>query len=356
MDYYNILGVNHNSDASEIKKSYHKLAMKWHPDRNPDNHVEAKIKFQEINEAYMNLVKNGQVQGEKYDHNFFNNLFEKFNMSIPPEIIKLSEQFLTPERKNKISNTINKIRNELSAETINNYKQFYDNINVNTNTNTNDNCLEKGDDMILNINLNINDIYNNIQKNLTLSIYRECEVCNAKGIIVLDKKYLCEVCKGIMYKKKNIKFIINSKKKEIIFKNQGDYENKKIPGDIIIYINPKESEYEIINKYDLLLKKNISIFEIYNGFKFNYKHLDNTWYEINYNKPIINKRIKRILGFGLINDDKRGDLYIKYNVIFPELTKTQLNTLNELNLNIENIDNLNLLDIKDSETIKIIKM
>ena len=58
-----------------------------------------------------------------------------------------------------------------------------------------------------------------------------------------------------MYKKKNVRFSIFSKEKEIIFKNQGNLENQKIPGDIIIYINPKKSEYEVINDYDLLLKK-----------------------------------------------------------------------------------------------------
>ena len=48
------------------------------------------------------------------------------------------------------------------------------------------------------------------------------------------------------------------------------------------------------------------------------------WYEIKYDKPIINKRVKRIVGFGLINNSKRGDLYIKYSVIFPKLDQSQL--------------------------------
>lgn len=53
-DYYQILGVSKEATADEIKSAYRKLAMKWHPDRNPDN-PEAKTKFQEINEAYDTL-------------------------------------------------------------------------------------------------------------------------------------------------------------------------------------------------------------------------------------------------------------------------------------------------------------
>ena len=51
-DYYNILGVTKGATDDEIKKAYRKLAMKWHPDKNPDNKATAEKKFQEISEAY----------------------------------------------------------------------------------------------------------------------------------------------------------------------------------------------------------------------------------------------------------------------------------------------------------------
>jgi molecular chaperone DnaJ len=50
-DYYEVLGLNRDASEEDIKKSYRKLAMKWHPDRNPDN-PKAEEHFKEAKEAY----------------------------------------------------------------------------------------------------------------------------------------------------------------------------------------------------------------------------------------------------------------------------------------------------------------
>lgn len=53
-DYYSVLGVARDASEEDIKKAYRKLAMKYHPDRNPDN-PQYEEKFKEINEAYEHL-------------------------------------------------------------------------------------------------------------------------------------------------------------------------------------------------------------------------------------------------------------------------------------------------------------
>ena len=63
-DYYDVLGVGKSADATEIKKAYRKLAMKYHPDKNQGD-KEAEEKFKEINEAYE--VLSDETKRRNYD-------------------------------------------------------------------------------------------------------------------------------------------------------------------------------------------------------------------------------------------------------------------------------------------------
>ena len=70
-DFYEILGVAKNASESEIKKSYRKLAMKYHPDRNQGDQ-EAEKKFKEASAAY-EVLKDSQKRAayDQYGHDAF---------------------------------------------------------------------------------------------------------------------------------------------------------------------------------------------------------------------------------------------------------------------------------------------
>ncbi|CAH2077681.1 unnamed protein product [Thlaspi arvense] len=52
VDYYKVLQVDRSASEDDLKKAYRKLAMKWHPDKNPNNKKDAEAKFKQISEAY----------------------------------------------------------------------------------------------------------------------------------------------------------------------------------------------------------------------------------------------------------------------------------------------------------------
>jgi curved DNA-binding protein len=75
-DYYKILGVEKNADAEEIKKAYRKLALKYHPDRNPNNPA-AEAKFKSLSEAY--AVLSDPEKRKQYDNFGSDQFSQKFS-------------------------------------------------------------------------------------------------------------------------------------------------------------------------------------------------------------------------------------------------------------------------------------
>ena len=70
-DYYEVLGVSRTANEQEIKSAYRKLAMQFHPDRNPGN-AQAEEKFKEASEAYSILADSGKrAQYDRFGHQAF---------------------------------------------------------------------------------------------------------------------------------------------------------------------------------------------------------------------------------------------------------------------------------------------
>mmetsp|Transcript_12826 Transcript_12826/g.19463 ORF Transcript_12826/g.19463 Transcript_12826/m.19463 type:complete len:228 (-) Transcript_12826:218-901(-) len=75
-DYYAVLGVDKDADDKTIKKAYRKLALKWHPDKNPDNIEAAEEKFKEIAQAYE--ILSDPKKRKAYDHGGIDEVFTDF--------------------------------------------------------------------------------------------------------------------------------------------------------------------------------------------------------------------------------------------------------------------------------------
>ena len=90
-EYYKILELSNNATQDEIKKAYKKMAIKYHPDKNPDNKEEAEEKFKKVAEAYEILSNPDKYRNQQFKQNFnhgfvdphviFSQIFKDMNLN-----------------------------------------------------------------------------------------------------------------------------------------------------------------------------------------------------------------------------------------------------------------------------------
>ena len=91
--YYRILELKNNASDDEVKKAYKKMAVKYHPDKNPENKEKAEEKFKEVAEAYEILTNKDKYRSQNpfathrgfarsniNPHDIFNQMFNEFNL------------------------------------------------------------------------------------------------------------------------------------------------------------------------------------------------------------------------------------------------------------------------------------
>ena len=98
-DYYEVLGINRDASESDLKKVYRRLAMKFHPDKNPDD-PEAESRFTEVKEAYEILSDSAELgfflinvnllEAKRIGHKFHQNAIVFSKALKPPELIWLT--------------------------------------------------------------------------------------------------------------------------------------------------------------------------------------------------------------------------------------------------------------------------
>lgn len=351
-DYYKILNVERKSTEEEIRKSYKKLALQFHPDKNPGDDTACE-KFKEISEAYSvlgNKEKKSQydIMGSVDDSfegedpfSVFNNIFKDhintfMNMKYDNDI-NIGNLFgAMPGMANSFGNVhirvhtfptdINSFQN-IEEDFYNEPRSFFNDLLppqkevVQNNIRKVKILHQKPEDIIYNIKVSLADIYNLVKKNITITRTRK-----------VDGKYI--------QKKKKIEIPIYGK--EILLEKEGnELKNYKERGNIIINIfNEPSDSFKRINDYDLLTFKEINVNQLYTSFVYDIELPNNNVLKIQSESMIKDNStflLQKVNKKGLPFEDENhnlqyGNLYIKYKIIFPK-SIDELKNIKEYNEN-----------------------
>lgn len=169
-DYYEILGVPRNATQEEIKKAYRKLALKYHPDRNPGD-KEAEEKFKEAAEAY-SVLGDPQKRAtyDRYGHEglrgegftgftgFESSLFEEF-ADILGSFFGFGDFFTSGERRRQRTP-------------------------------------QRGRDLIMEVEVSLEEAAFGVEKEVKINRHEICEVCHGRGLEPGTRPSVCPVCHG----------------------------------------------------------------------------------------------------------------------------------------------------------------
>lgn len=344
-DYYEILGVDRNVSDEELKRSYKKLALKYHPDRNPNN-KEAETKFKQINEAY-SILSDPQKR-QQYDT--FGTVDNMGGMDMNPDDI--FAQFMKMHRGFGFG-----FDDEPQERVF------------------------KGRDKVIKVNVTLKEVYNNATKDITYTVNRKCPKCNGSGSksgkvescphcngtgqihnrqqfghMITDNITSCPYCNGIgkVVKDKcphcngsgvveskdtlkiNVPNIYDVIQQSFIHKGGGHAcENGLgINGDLRFTFNlVNDNEYEIDtnNVLNIVKKVKVPLIDCLLGTSLSVSHLDGKTYNITLSECTPNGKTYRLQGKGFKVGRYVGDLYIKIEQIMPNtLSEEDKKILNKL--------------------------
>uniref|UniRef100_A0A8C2WMV3 DnaJ heat shock protein family (Hsp40) member A2b n=1 Tax=Cyclopterus lumpus TaxID=8103 RepID=A0A8C2WMV3_CYCLU len=312
---YDILGVSPSSSENELKKAYRKLAKEYHPDKNPD----AGDKFKEISFAYEVLTNpekkelydrygeqglregggGGPGMDDIFSHIFGGGLFG----------------FMGGQGRGRNGGR------------------------------------RRGDDMIHPLKVSLDDLYNGKTTKLQLSKNVLCGACNGTLKLsylsmcacageVINEKDRCRKCEGHKVCKETKLLEVHVDKgmrhgQKITFSGEADQAPGVEPGDIVLVLQEKEHEEFRRDGSDLHMVQRIGLVEALCGFQMTVAHLDGRQLLVKYppGKVIEPGSIRMVKGEGMPqyrNPFEKGDLYIKFDVQFPENNWISPEKLNEL--------------------------
>jgi DnaJ-class molecular chaperone len=354
--YYDLLRLNKDNNPSqkEIKIAYHKLAMKHHPDKNPNDQKNADL-FKEISNAYS--ILSDEDKKNKYDRLGDNNYEEGGMNNFNPEDI--FSAFFNDGGFNGFG------------------REDHFGFNFNRNMKRNSKC----DNIEKIIKVSLEDVYNGINNKMKIStkkyclncrstcdkcggtgVYKQmknmgfltqihqgpCSKCGAKGeILKLNKS--CKDCKGEgSYSKESIaNLIVNAgfpDNYKTIFKGFGEQpqKNNDTPGDLVIILKIVDDSKFVRKENDLYYKTQIGLVDSIVGKIIEIPFFNDEKIKINTQDLgiILNNKDYLIENKGLpifCNNSRKGNLFVSFSVESKKIKdKDKINELRKLLIDIIN--------------------
>ncbi|XP_068667544.1 uncharacterized protein [Aristolochia californica] len=320
LDYYKILQVDRNARENDLKKAYRKLAMKWHPDKNPNNKKESEAKFKQISEAYDVLSDpqkravydqfgeeglKGQVPppGSTSAGPFggIPNMF-KFNPRSADDIFSEFFGFSTPfGRMGDMGGAHGSARFPRGVFGEDIFASFGGGGGAEASAN----APRKGAPIERNLPCSLEDLYKGTTKKMKISR----DVFDSSGRPTNVEEILTiEIKPGW---KKGTK---------ITFPEKGNEQRNLIPSDLVFIIDEKPHSVFKRDGNDLIMTQKISLVEALSGYTVQVTTLDGRNLTIPVNNIISPSHEEVVKGEGMPipkEPTKKGNLTIKFNIKFP---------------------------------------
>ena len=317
-NYYEILELPKDCSQEEISESYRTLSLKYHPKiTTPENSALYEYYFQKLGEAYevlsdpkkkeifdiygkeglMNgiMKKDKKIEGYRYLGNG-HEIFEKFMGTSNPFTLIRENEKKNKEIKEKENIVIDAAKQN----------------NLNEEKNEN---IKKAKDIVIDLECSLEELYNGCVKNVK---YIRKKVCSdSVSLEEIEENVDVDILKG--YDKNSV----------ITFHEMGNEGLGEKNSDLIVKIKEKKNKsFKRVNKNDLIYIHEITLAQALNGDPVRLTTLDNRKIAISIDEIISPSTVKKVPGEGMPIykkelsvrdlDIEKGDLYIKFHIIFPE--------------------------------------
>ncbi|XWS76630.1 hypothetical protein CRYUN_Cryun01aG0193700 [Craigia yunnanensis] len=309
--YYEVLQVPKGASDEQIKRAYRKLALKYHPDKNPGNE-EANKRFADINNAY-EVLSDSEKRG----------IYDRYG-----------EEGLK-------QHAANGGRGGMGVNIQDIFSQFFGGGSAEE-----EEKIVKGDDVIVELDATLEDLY----MGGTLKVWREKNIlkpapgkrrCNCRnevyhkqigpGMFQQMTEQVCEQCQNVKYEREGFIVTVDIEKgmqdgEEVVFYEDGEPIIDGEPGDLKFRIRTAPHDRFRREGNDLHTTVTITLVQALIGFKKTIKHLDDNLVDIGSKGITKPKEVRKFKGEGmpLHFSNKKGDLYVTYEVLFPtSLTEDQ---------------------------------